>query len=186
MTGATIGVIEDTTDFARMDTCLAHENSDGRYHYHFPSPCVADGTVSQALKNSDRTLANNEADLLQQQKDIYKKLPYRSVFGLAKDGRPIYTPYHGNLKTYGECEVDVCNGLTIDGQYSYVTTLYYPYYIACYGSGAVVPKDTWSCFPTANARTCDSDGKPVKKDEGATELKTIGALSVLLASIYMI
>jgi len=63
-TGATIGAIEETDEFARMDTCLAHENSDGRYHYHFPSPCVADGTISEELKNSDSTLANAEEDIL--------------------------------------------------------------------------------------------------------------------------
>jgi hypothetical protein len=37
VTGATIGEIENTDEMARFDTCIAHENSDGRYHYHFPS-----------------------------------------------------------------------------------------------------------------------------------------------------
>jgi len=97
VTGATIGAIEDTTDLARMDTCIAHENSDGRYHYHFPSTCVANSTISEELKNSDSSLANTETDVLNGYREQFKALPYRSVFGLAKDGRPIYTPYHGNL-----------------------------------------------------------------------------------------
>lgn len=97
VTGATIGEVESTAELARMDTCIAHENSDGRYHYHFPSPCVADSTVSETMKNADRNLANLAADVETQLREVYKALPYRSVFGLAKDGRPIYTPYHGNL-----------------------------------------------------------------------------------------
>ena len=65
VSGASIGEVSDTSDFARMDTCIAHENDEGRYHYHFPSPCVADSTVSEALKDSERSLANKEADVLQ-------------------------------------------------------------------------------------------------------------------------
>lgn len=142
-TGASIGAIEETDGLDRLDTCLGHENSDDRYHYHFPSPCVADGTISESLKNSDSTLANTEEDILQQQKDINREnAKYRSVFGLAKDGRPIYTPYYDDLKTYSKCDVDLCNGLVIGDHYAYVSTFYYPYYIACYGSGAVDPQDT--------------------------------------------
>lgn len=28
--------------------------------------------------------------------EAWNKAPYRSVFGVSKDGRPIYTPYFGN------------------------------------------------------------------------------------------
>lgn len=182
--GATIGEVEETDSLARMDTCIAHENSDGRYHYHYPSPCIADSTVSEALKNSDRTLANTADDVLQQYRDVFKtKLPYRSVFGLAKDGRPIYTPYHGNLKTYSECDVDYCNGLNIGGHYAYVTTFFYPWYTACYGSGNVEPKDTFRCLADEYSRDgiCN-----VSTREGATGLKFVGALSAVYASLYLI
>jgi hypothetical protein len=72
------------------------------------------------MKAETETLT--EDDYLQIYKDAYKSLPYRSVFGLAKDGRPIYTPYHGNMKTYDECNVDLCNGLVIGEDYAYVST----------------------------------------------------------------
>jgi len=55
------------------------------------------------MKADTSAEANTSEDVLRIYEDSYKSLPYRSVFGLAKDGRPIYTPYHGNLKTYGEC-----------------------------------------------------------------------------------
>ena len=60
-------------------------------------------------------------------------MPYRSVFGIAKDGRPIYTPYYDNGTEYKDCEVDICNGIEIDGHYSYVSTFFHPYVIGCFG-----------------------------------------------------
>ena len=69
-------------------------------------------------------------------RENYKEsMRYRSTFGLSKDGRPIYTPLHGNGAEYQSCEVDVCNGMTIGGHYSYVSTLFHPYIMGCYGAG---------------------------------------------------
>jgi hypothetical protein len=69
----------------------------------------------------------------------YKAKPYRSTLGIAKDGRPVYTPFHSNGKPYSDCEVDICNGMMIGGSYQYVSTLFHPYIIGCYGPG---PTDT--------------------------------------------
>ena len=66
----------------------------------------------------------------------WKVVPYRSVMGISKDGLPIYTPYYNNGKSYDYCEVDICNGIMIDGTYSYVTTFFHPYIIGCYGKGS--------------------------------------------------
>ena len=55
--------------------------------------------------------------------------------GVSKDGRPIYSPFYENGKTYSYCDVDVCNGMWIDGQYSYVSTLFHPFIMGCYGPG---------------------------------------------------
>ena len=55
--------------------------------------------------------------------------------GIAKDGRPIYTPFYDNGKTYDSCDVDVCNGMDIGGSYAYVSTLFHPYFVGCYGAG---------------------------------------------------
>ena len=56
--------------------------------------------------------------------------------GIAKDGLPVYTPYFNNGETYAGTDVDVCNGLTINGVYAYVSTLFHPYFIGCYGKGS--------------------------------------------------
>ena len=47
--------------------------------------------------------------------DGWKVVPYRSVLGISKDGLPVYTPYHSNGKAYDFCEVDICNGMIING-----------------------------------------------------------------------
>ena len=64
--------------------------------------------------------------------------------GLSKDGRPIYSPYYDNGKSYHDCEVDVCNGLWLQGNYGYVATFFHPYVMGCYGPGNY-PVDTQSC-----------------------------------------
>ena len=67
--------------------------------------------------------------------ESYSEWPYRSVMGLSKDGRPIYTPYYGNGQEYDPCDLDVCNGIDVGGHYSYVSTLFHPYFMGCYGPG---------------------------------------------------
>ena len=64
--------------------------------------------------------------------------PYRSAFGIAKDGRAIYTPMYSNGQTYGYCNVDICNGMNLTGTYAYVTTFFHPYIMGCYGSGSKI------------------------------------------------
>jgi hypothetical protein len=61
--------------------------------------------------------------------------PYRSVLGISKDGLPVYSPYYKGGNAYTFCEVDICNGMMIDGYYSYVATFFHPYIIGCYGKG---------------------------------------------------
>lgn len=53
--------------------------------------------------------------------------------------------------------MDYCNGLMIGDNYAYVSTFYYPYYISCYGSGAVDPQDTHHCLASEYTRTCNAD-----------------------------
>jgi len=66
----------------------------------------------------------------------WEAMPFRSVLGISKDGLPVYTPYYGGGKSYTYCEVDICNGKMINGNYSYVSTFFHPYIIGCYGRGS--------------------------------------------------
>lgn len=88
-------------------------------------------------------------------------VPYRSAFGMSKDGRPILSPFHGNGIAYSDCEVDVCNGLEINGHYMYATTFFHPYIQGCYGKGSA-PALYQEC--SSNPRLC------------GTLLGTIGAV----------
>merc|ERR1712046_111831 len=68
------------------------------------------------------------------------------------DGRPIVSPYKNNGKAYDHCEVDVCNGITVNGHYMYAATFFHPYIMGCYGKGNS-PKVYQEC--SANPRLCD-------------------------------
>lgn len=85
-------------------------------------------------------------------KEAYNNnLKYRSVLGISKDGRPIYTPLYDDGKTYDDCDVDICNGMMIGGHYAYVSTMFHPYIMGCFGPGSS-PTLYQQC--SANPRLC--------------------------------
>lgn len=53
--------------------------------------------------------------------------------GIARDGHLIYGPYNSNGLLWKPCDVDLCNGRIINGQYAYVMTTFFPYTIGCWG-----------------------------------------------------
>jgi hypothetical protein len=108
-------------------------------------------------------------------REAYKKVPFRSVFGLSKDGRPIYTPNYGDGKDYDDCDVDICNGIKINGHYSYVSTYFHPYVMGCFGPGDS-PNLSQQC--SAVPRACNV-GKP--ETDNATLIKASVAAAGLLA-----
>ena len=95
------------------------------------------------------------------------------MLGIVKDGRPVYTPMHGGGKTIDSCEVDVCNGLELNGHYSYVSTLFHPYIVGCYGPGS---SPNIAQGSSSNPRSCN-----VTDDEN---LAIRLALSGLMAISY--
>jgi hypothetical protein len=103
-------------------------------------------------------------------------LPYRSVLGLAKDGRPVYTPFYSDLKAYDDCEVDVCNGISLNGHYSYVSTFTHPYIMGCYGPGTADLEISQSC--SLNPKTCGADAEKT----GAFNMINSAIASLLIVS----
>jgi hypothetical protein len=71
--------------------------------------------------------------------------------GLALDGRVIYGPYDKSGRLWQPCEVDVCNGVFINGEYAYVSTMFHPYTVGCWGPGNT-PLLSQSC--SSNPRKC--------------------------------
>jgi hypothetical protein len=86
-----------------------------------------------------------------------EKMAYRSVLGLAKDGRPVYTPIYSGGSSYDDCDIDVCNGIFLNGHYAYVSTLNHPYIMGCYGPGRDDLEIAQSC--SANPKRCGAAGE---------------------------
>jgi hypothetical protein len=100
-------------------------------HYYAASTCVSD---RKYLTKQEGPMDEPIEEVIKQA--YISNLKFRSVLGISKDGRPIYTPLHGNGQEYGDCEVDICNGMTINGAYAYVSTLHHPYIMGCFGPGS--------------------------------------------------
>ncbi|CAF1361174.1 unnamed protein product, partial [Didymodactylos carnosus] len=109
-----------------VDSCLAHCQVTGIYHYHIGSGCALYGS--------------NLATYSVTQFTNYRTL---TVIGIAKDGHVIYGPYDstGTQVTSG---FDVCNGMFYDsiGNYGYFATQTFPYLTGCFGPNMVEPVPT--------------------------------------------
>lgn len=139
--------------YERLDNCLAHPQNTGEFHYHMQSTCQGDSQWddNKMSANGGGIGMHDSGDVIESAKDAWDVKPYRSAMGIAKDGRPIYGPYYGNMKSYEDCEVDICNGRMINGHYSYVSTWFHPYVMGCYGPGNNPP---YSQQCSANPRKC--------------------------------
>lgn len=118
-----------------VDSCLAHPQATGIYHYHIASGCAVSpptGNISMC-DTSNGCSGNISSYFLTTFPSSAKKL---TVIGIAKDGHVIYGPYlsSGKLITSG---VDICNGMFYDtiGSYAYFATTKYPYITGCFGPG---------------------------------------------------
>lgn len=76
-----------------------------------------------------------DGDIVERIEEGFADMQYRSVLGISKDGRPMYSMYYDNGNEYDPCDLDVCNGLEVNGNYVYVSTLFHPFFMGCYGPG---------------------------------------------------
>lgn len=83
----------------------------------------------------------------------WKEVEWDEPAGISKDGRPILGPYKKDGTSYSDCEVDICNGVEIAGQYMYVNTFFHPYIVGCYGKGGN-PHVSQQC--STNPRKCEA------------------------------
>jgi hypothetical protein len=118
----------------QVDSCLAHCQSAGIYHYHISSGCMVNpptGPISScaALSSCSSNIANYAIS-------GFSNYQTMTVIGVAKDGHVVYGPYlsAGTRVTSG---FDVCNGMFYDsiGNYAYFATSTYPYLVGCFGPG---------------------------------------------------
>lgn len=137
------------------DTCFGHPGAAGDFHYHSASPCQVDSARgASGTVNVDEEYDAQGEVILGTIRDTWKaNAPYRSVAGVSKDGRPIYGPFYDDGEMYADCDVDVCNGAIINGNYAYVMTDFHPYVMGCYGPGNY-PAFSQQC--SNNPRVCGS------------------------------
>jgi hypothetical protein len=86
---------------------------------------------------------------------VPKQLQTVTPIGLARDGRVIYGPFKADGTIWQPCDVDVCNGRYFGRQYGYVSTMFHPYFVGCWGPGNF-PELSQQC--TTNPRKCHTSG----------------------------
>ncbi|TNV79542.1 hypothetical protein FGO68_gene10160 [Halteria grandinella] len=133
-----------------IDACLGDVDETG-YHYLANSPCI-----QSPLLRANESIDMCSSNTLCRFSRITSYMGGQAVkalapVGVALDGRRIYGVYKGSNSVWGPCDVDVCNGRVINGDYSYVMSNFHPYTVSCWGPGnESVLRQT--CSP--NARSC--------------------------------
>ncbi|CAF0898891.1 unnamed protein product [Adineta steineri] len=117
-----------------VDSCLAHCQPAGVYHYHIATGCQVNpptGNITPCAATSS-CISNIATYSI----SSFSNYQTKTVIGIAKDGHVIYGPYlsSGTRVTTG---FDVCNGMFYDsiGNYAYFATSTYPYLVGCFGPG---------------------------------------------------
>ncbi|CDW76446.1 UNKNOWN [Stylonychia lemnae] len=114
----------------KLDSCLGSAEFSGYYRYYAWSPCIL---PSGPIKSRDVQECNN--------------IPK------SRDGHSILGPYKRDGTLWQPCDIDLCNGVEIAGIYYYVTTMFHPYTVGCWGPG---PKKTISEECSNNVKVCSS------------------------------
>jgi len=117
-----------------VDTCLAHYQAAGVYHYHIGSGCMVNpptGSIASCASTSSCI-----SSIATYSMSGFANYQTKTVIGVAKDGHVIYGPYL-SANTRVTSGFDVCNGMFYDsiGNYAYFATSTYPYLVGYFGPG---------------------------------------------------
>eukprot|EP00347_Sterkiella_histriomuscorum_P020938 403335876 len=125
------------------DICLGSVYQ-STYKYHMFSPCILPNSLQKISAPCDNDCQKQIA--AHSISTIPDKLKTIFPIGLAKDGRVIYGPYNSDQTLWQPCDVDICNGRTFQQDYyGYVSTMFFPYMIGCWGPGTNVLKLNAEC-----------------------------------------
>lgn len=119
----------DDYSYSPVDQCGAYPNEDGNYESHFAPACYADETLESNVEliSGEDTVPYVEA--------AYSRFGSQEPIGVAMDGHIIWGPLDSTGMAWNDCELDVCNGVFVDGWYGYASSYYFPYTVGCYGPG---------------------------------------------------
>jgi hypothetical protein len=117
------------------DICGSHVNGNGYLHYHAASYCVVDPSLAD-----DFEICYDNDDCWEDPPNWLAEQFPRTLtpLGIAKDGHIIWGPYDNDGNLFERCDVDVCNGLFLDGYYSYVASTFAHYLPGCFGPGSTI------------------------------------------------
>lgn len=140
-----------------LDSCLGGLTTQGLYKYHSFSQCMTTSAFKSTLTtptlcNSDNTCKTNPLAFARANTDA--NFQTLKVVGIAKDGHQILGPFKQDGSLWQPCDVDICNGLTINGSYYYAMTSFYPYTVGCWGP--VSSSNNYNLACTTNQRVCSS------------------------------
>jgi hypothetical protein len=145
-----------------VDECLGAVNSatynTNFYHYYSFSPCMLAGGLSARtqinLCDANSDCAKNYLQFAQlNTAGTYRRLDF---IGIAKDGHMIVGPFKSTGTLWQPCDVDICNGVVINNQYVYVSTLFFPYTVGCWGPASASSTYAPSCSSNTNVCTAVS------------------------------
>lgn len=134
------------------DTHDAHAQPDGSYHYHggpkvlFESACVENKTVSAVIGFAAdgfpiHGACFNDNGIIRKATSSYqlKSGKRQKVEGFTTPDKAYIASdqYDGQFRgdyqyTEGKGDLDVCNGMTVDGHYGYYVTESYPWVLGCF------------------------------------------------------
>ena len=119
----------------KSDQCLGNNDHSSYYHYYTFSPCLLPSTAKSSLTGEicDNVPACKSDPKTYSVGSITNGNKKLIPVGIAKDGHMIYGPYNENGELWQPCDVDRCNGITIEENYVYVVTMFHPYTIGCWG-----------------------------------------------------
>lgn len=138
-----------------FDVCLGTAQTFNTYRYHMFSPCI----YTNALKDVSALCSSDDYPLCgsdpRQHAISYipEQLQTKLPIGLAKDGRVIYGPYKTDGTLWQPCDVDICNGRREGRNYYYVSSLFHPYFVGCWGPGNAA---VFRAECSSNTRVCGS------------------------------
>lgn len=148
------GSSSDSPKQEDVDLCGAHPANRGDHHYHMSPLCPFNTELAKGPTTmcSDNAECSNDA-LTYYTDNIQNK--NKAIIGISKDGHRMYGPYAQADTLWDKTNIDYCNGMMVDGRYSYVSTTFHPYMLGCFGPANVPSADSLDHECSYNTRNAN-------------------------------
>ena len=133
-----------------VDTCIAHPQGSGVYHYHFLPSCLYGTPTTGSCASNTACTSNLKTFAL----DTFSSKKTQTVVGIARDGHLIMGPYDSTGSVFDCASLDQCGGKYLTDtakSYVYVFSNTFPYTMNCFG-----PSSTLKYKASCSTNTCTS------------------------------